>query len=145
MKSNTNTKFRAFTLIELLVVIAIIAILAGLLLPVLNKTKTKAQGIQCLSNLKQMALGWIMYYGENEDRVALNNPPNFPNRWVNGWLTLDNGYNNPTSNMPTPGTDQSISSDDAAPPGTASASLRRHGRLLSEAPLWRRTTAWFTS
>src|SRR6476659_5655217 len=88
---NHKSKTSGFTLIELLVVIAIIAILASMLLPALAKSKTKAQGIKCLANGRQMMLAWRLYVDDNQDKVPQSYAPGSPSEWVHGQLNFNAG------------------------------------------------------
>ena len=91
-----------FTLIELLVVIAIIAILAAMLLPSLAKGRLKAQGLQCMSNHRQLGLAWQMYSDDNNERLLYASESWDARTEAGAWVTgtLDFEPDNPINYNP---------------------------------------------
>jgi len=80
-----------FTLIELLVVIAIIAILAAILFPVFAQAREKARQTSCLSNLKQLTLGWVMYAQDyDESFPEWKWAENYKASWASGSVSPNN-------------------------------------------------------
>lgn len=80
---------RGFSLIELLVVVAIVAVLAGLLLPALARSKNRAQGVYCLGNGKQMIIALHQYSADHQDFLPPNPDDGAKNpgqNWVSGMM-----------------------------------------------------------
>jgi prepilin-type processing-associated H-X9-DG protein/prepilin-type N-terminal cleavage/methylation domain-containing protein len=81
---------RAFTLIELLVVISTIALLAAVLLSALSRVREKANGIQCLNNIRQITVAWTLYAEDHGGRLPLNldsiDDIGVPINWVAGTM-----------------------------------------------------------
>ena len=97
---NRHSYGRGFTLIELLVVIAIIAILAALLLPVLNRARATAQTVTCVDNMKQLIGAWVMYTQDNKEYLPFNwilnaNGDASPESWTTGSSSKTTEATNP--------------------------------------------------
>ena len=83
------TSRRGFTLIELLVVIAIIAILAAILFPVFARAREKARQTSCLSNVKQLQLGIMMYVQDYDETFCLGNNSAADGTWLKWYMLME--------------------------------------------------------
>ncbi|MBW7989866.1 MAG: prepilin-type N-terminal cleavage/methylation domain-containing protein, partial [Planctomycetes bacterium] len=93
-------RLKGFTLIELLVVIAIIALLMAIIMPALNSVKKKAATTVCLTNTKNLSLGWYMYMGDNDDHIMSSEDNGIDkNGTYVGWCGVPHNVNgSPLSN-----------------------------------------------
>ncbi|HLX68007.1 MAG TPA: prepilin-type N-terminal cleavage/methylation domain-containing protein [Verrucomicrobiae bacterium] len=103
---NSGRRDFAFTLIELLVVIAIIAILAAMLLPALARAKSRAQEINCLSNVKQITLSESMYVSDTGGFLSYSDPSLPGTLWmgtlINYYAKVDTVRQCPSTKTPNP-------------------------------------------
>ena len=113
MRSTTSRRLaRGFSLVELLVVIGIIALLVGILLPVLSRAREESKKTACLSNLRQLGQGMLMYANEHRDRLPNGNPPGTAKSYAGTNVVLTNlsvvylknagVFHCPSDNDPTP-------------------------------------------
>jgi len=160
LRGSPSRSSRGFTLIELLVVIAIIAILAAILFPVFAQARESARKTMCLSNVKELALGWLMYaqdYDESSPMTAEQYSDGYQHYWLEfidpyiknagqlhpggaQWTDLSNRtsvFICPNYLVPAPTTDEAGNPDNSGNPSVGEYPL------TSYAPNIDVTTAWW--
>jgi prepilin-type N-terminal cleavage/methylation domain-containing protein len=120
---------RGFTLVEILVVIGIVVLLIGILLPVVTKARNAAKSTKCLSNLRQIAVGFHVYAGDNFGKLPDPGLSDLPwERVLAGYLKQDAVYECPADEEVFPVVGSSYDWRDTGDPDTTLA-----GRPLSDA------------
>ena len=105
-RQQLSARALAFTLVELLVVIGIIALLIAILLPALRRAKDQANRTACMSNIRQVALGFMLYASDNKDKCPFgsraDNPGNvdLPSDWIHWRAGANNALLDRSSLVP---------------------------------------------